>query len=106
MKRFFNTLGHLSPCRRVHYVSWQISPLENSGGRSRSWDFDRYLCRSNLGLDFTENVLWKLAGKAMAFKKDHGTIRILIVLAAGMGTSMFFWTLYRMPSALGTLWNW
>ena len=33
------------------------------------------------------------AGKAMAFKKTMAPIRILIVLAAGMGTSMFFWTL-------------
>lgn len=46
-----------------------------------------------LGLELYRKRPMEAAGKAMAFKKTMAPIRILIVLAAGMGTSMFFWTL-------------
>ena len=46
-----------------------------------------------LGMELYRKRPMEAAGKAMAFKKTMVPIRILIVLAGGMGTSMFFWTL-------------
>ena len=46
-----------------------------------------------LGMELYRKRPMEAAGRAMAFKKTMAPIRILIVLAAGMGASMFFWTL-------------
>ena len=89
----FNTLGHLSPVG-----AYIMSLADISAGKTVEADqilglLIAICAGAILGLELYRKRPMEAAGKAMAFKKTMAPIRILIVLAAGMGTSMFFWTL-------------
>ncbi len=89
----FETLGHLSPVGAYIMSLADISVGKTVAAVQILGLLIAILSGGILGLELYRKRPMEAAGKAMAFKKTMAPIRILIVLAAGMGTSMFFWTL-------------
>ncbi len=89
----FEALGHLSPVGAYIMSLADISVGKTVAAVQILGLLIAILSGGILGLELYRKRPMEAAGKAMAFKKTMAPIRILIVLAAGMGTSMFFWTL-------------
>ena len=89
----FDTLGHLSPVGAYAMSLADISDGKTVAAAQILRLLIAIFAGGILGMELYRKRPMEAAGKAMAFKKTMAPIRILIVLAAGMGTSMFFWTL-------------
>ena len=89
----FDTLGHLSPVGAYVMSLADISDGKTVAAAQILGLLITIFAGGILGMELYRKRPMEAAGKAMAFKKTMAPIRILIVLAAGMGASMFFWTL-------------
>lgn len=89
----FDMLGHLSPVGAYVLSIADVYDGKTVAAAQILGVLIAIFAGGILGLELYRKRPMESAGKAMAFKKTMAPIRILIVLASGMGTSMFFWTL-------------